>query len=56
MQEGKVVVWGGFANSLEKKRVKGKGEKENTPQLNEELKRIATTDKKDLDFLKNAKK
>ena len=38
-------VWGGLTNSCEKKRVKGKGEKERYKYLNAEFQRIARKDK-----------
>ena len=44
--KGKMVVWGGLTNSWEKKRVKGKGEKERYKHLNAEFQRIAKRDKK----------
>ena len=43
MQEGKVVVWVGFAEKIE---VKGKGERERYTQSNAEFQRIARRDKK----------
>ena len=43
MQEGKVVVQGGFA---EKSELKGKGERERYTQLSTEFQRIARRDKK----------
>jgi len=46
MQKGKMVVWGGLANSWEKKKAKGKGEKERYTHLNAEFQRIARRDKK----------
>ena len=46
MQKGKMVVWGGLKNSWEKKRAKGKGEKEQYTHLNAEFHRIARKDKK----------
>ena len=46
MQEGKVVVWGGFINSWGKKRSESKGERERYIQLNAEFQRIAKRDKK----------
>ena len=48
MQEGKVIVWGGFTNSWEEKRreVKGKGERRRYTQLNAEFQRTAKRDKK----------
>ena len=42
MQKGKMAVWGGFANSCEKKR----DEKERYKHLNGEFQRIARRDKK----------
>ena len=44
MQKGKMVVWGGLTNTWEKKRIKGKREKER--YLNAEFQRIARRDKK----------
>ena len=41
-----MIVWGGFKNSWEKKRWKGKGEKERYTHLNAEFQRIARRDKK----------
>ena len=46
MQKGKMVVWGGLTNSREKKRSKGKGEKERYTHLNAEFQRIARRDTK----------
>ena len=46
MQKGKMVVWGGLTNNYEKKRTKGKGEKERYTHLNAEFQRIAGRDKK----------
>ena len=46
MQKGKMVVWQGLTNSWEKKRCKGKGEKERYTHLNAEFQRIARRDKK----------
>ena len=43
MQEGKVVVWVGFAEKIE---VKGKGERERYTQLSAEFQRIGRRDKK----------
>ena len=40
-----MAVWGGLTNSCEKKRVKGKGEKERYKHLNAEFQRIARKDK-----------
>ena len=45
-QEGKVVVWGGFTKSEERKEAKSKGERERYIQLNTEFQRIARIDKK----------
>ena len=47
IQKGKMVVWGGLANSWEKIEAKGKGEKERYTHLNAEFQRIARRDKKD---------
>ena len=41
-----MAVWGGLTNSCEKKRAKGKGEKERCKHLNAEFQRIAERDKK----------
>ena len=41
-----MAVWGGLTNSCEKKRPKGKGEKERYTHLNAEFQRIARRDKK----------
>ena len=46
MQKGKMVVWGGLTNSWERKKSKGKGEKERYIHLNAEFQRIAGRDKK----------
>ena len=46
MQKGKMVVWQGLTNSWEKKRGKGKGERERYTYLNAEFQRIARRDKK----------
>ena len=46
MQEGKVIVWGGFTNSRGKKRAKGKGERERYTQLNAQFQGIARRNKK----------
>ena len=43
-----MVVWGGITNSWEKKRNKGKGERERCTQLNAEIQRIARRVKKTL--------
>ena len=44
----KIVVWGGLTNSCEKKKAKGKGEKERYSHLNAEFQRTARRDKKAL--------
>ena len=41
-----MVVWGGLTNSWEKKRRKGKGERERYTQMNAEFQRIARRDEK----------
>ena len=46
MQEGKVVVWGGFTNRWGKKRSGKQGRKGRYVQLNGEVQRIAKRDKK----------
>ena len=46
MQEGKVVVWGGFTNSWEKKRCERQGRQGKIYQLNAEFQRVAGRDKK----------
>ena len=46
MKEGKVVVWRGLTNSLEKKRSERKGESKRYTLLNAEFQRIARRDKK----------
>ena len=51
MQKGKMVVWGGFTNSYERREGKGKEEKERYTHLNAEFQRIARRDKKG--FLSN---
>ena len=45
MQEGKVVIWGGFTNSEKRKEMKSKGENDRYTQLNAEFQRIARRDK-----------
>ena len=47
MQKGKMVVWGGLTNSWEKKRSKGKWEKERYTHLNAEFQRIAKRNEKE---------
>ena len=39
MQKGKIVVWGGFANTYEKKEAKGEGENERYTHFNAEFQR-----------------
>ena len=46
MQKSKMAVWGGLTNSYEKKRRKGKKEKERYTHLNAEFQRISRRDKK----------
>ena len=46
MQKSKMAVWGGLTNSWEKKRRKGKGEKERYIHLNAKFQRIAKRYKK----------
>ena len=41
-----MVIWEGLANSWEKMRSEGKGEKERHTKLNAELQRISRRDKK----------
>ena len=41
-----MAVWGGLTNSCEKKRMKGKGEKERYTHLNSEIKRTSRRDMK----------
>ena len=48
MQEGKVVVSGGFTIGEGRRETKGKGDRERYTQLNEEFQRIAIRDNKDL--------
>ena len=43
-----MVVWGGLTNIWEKKKVKGKGEKESYTHLNAEFQKIARGDRKTL--------
>ena len=51
-----MAVWGGLANSCEKKRSESKGEKERYKHLNAEFQRIARRDKKKPSSAINAKK
>ena len=51
MQKSKMAVWGGLANSCEKREVKRKGENERHTHLSAEFQRIVRRDKKD--FLSN---
>ena len=46
MQKNKMAVWGGLTNSLKRREVKSKGEKERYKHLNAEFQRIARRDKK----------
>ena len=46
IQEGKLIVLGGFTNTLEKKRSERQRRKERYTQLNGEFQRIARRDKK----------
>ena len=46
MQKSKMAVWGGLANSCERREVRSKGEKERYKHLNAEFQRIARGDKK----------
>ena len=48
MQKGKMVVWGGFTNSWEKKRSERQRKKERYIYLNAEFQRLARRDKKAL--------
>ena len=42
-----MAVWGGLTNTLKRREVKSKGEKERYKHLNAEFQRIARRDKKD---------
>ena len=46
-----MAVWGGLTNSMKRREVKSKGEKERYKHLNAEFQRTARRDKKD--FLSN---
>ena len=46
MQKSKMAVWEGLTNSLKRREVKSKGEKERYKHLNAEFQRIARRDKK----------
>ena len=46
MQKGEMVVWGGLANSCERREVKGKEEKERYTHLKAEFQRVVRRDKK----------
>ena len=46
MQKSKMAVWGGLKNSVKRREVKSKGEKERQKHLNAEFQRIARRDKK----------
>ena len=55
MQKSKMAVWGGLKNSVKRREVKSKGEKERQKHLNAEFQRIAGRDKKPSSVI-NAKK
>ena len=46
MQKSKMAVWGGLTNTVKRREVKSKGEKERYKHLNAEFQRIARRDKK----------
>ena len=46
MQKSKMAVWGGLTNSMKRREVKNKGEKERYKHLNAEFQRRAKRDKK----------
>ena len=46
MQKGKLAAWQGLSNSFERRKAKGKGEKERYTHLSAEYQRIAMRDKK----------
>ena len=46
MQKSKMAVWGGLINSVKRREVKSKGEKQRYKHLNAEFQRIARRDKK----------
>ena len=46
MYKSKMAVWGGLTNSLKRREVKSKGEKERYKHLNAEFQRTARRDKK----------
>ena len=46
MQKIKMAVWGGLTNTVKRREVKSKGEKERYKRLNAEFQRIARRDKK----------
>ena len=46
MQKSKMAVWGGLTNSVKRREMKSKGEKERYKHLNAEFQRIARRDKK----------
>ena len=46
MQKSKLAVWGGLTNTVTRREVKSKGEKERYKHLNAEFQRIARRDKK----------
>ena len=45
MQKSKMAIWGGLTNSVKRREVKSKGEKERYSHLNAEFQRIARRDK-----------
>ena len=45
MQKSKMAVWGGLTNTVTRREVKSKGEKERYKHLNAEFQRIARRDK-----------
>ena len=46
MQKGKLAAWQGLSNSFERRKAKGKGEKERYTHLSAEYQRTAMRDKK----------
>ena len=46
MQKSKMAVWGGLTNTVKRREVKSKGEKERYKHVNAEFQRIARRDKK----------
>ena len=53
MPKRKMAVWGGLTNSMKRREVKNKGEKERYKHLNAEFQRIARRDKKVLSMQRN---